>query len=1282
MLKAWLCLGMLALGGQREVDDFSSLAAWTLHADGGIRCQWEGDRTFFRSPPQGLRIRYRDAAPHWSNLRRSVSLPPQTTAVVFWLWVHRAAPGAAMHVWLLEPDGDGWVQRVVVEGRNLEEVPPGWRRVELPMGGFRYQPRGDGRRALSTTDRLLIGCNFADLEVTLDDLAFSLREEGPSMTPPKTEPWRLEEGPSGRAAILRDPDFPVHGAPSDPERLARWLRQAGWGVTFVRAGDLTDEERLNRRSFDLLVLPCGASFPAQAADPFRNFLKAGGRWIHCGGYALDRPLTFTEEGWKEQEATLTAREVEAGARPLSLNTRLGRPGDTLGLHPDQIGVFDPSYQLQHVAFVQAAPGQFVLPPEVRFEAPLEGFAAVAMTGSNSPVFPRVYARWIPLLATYDRFGRERGPAMAAVLHYDGPYKGSAWAFAGATNFDVWGEERWRFAFLRLADFLRRSLFLHSLETNLACYRDGEGPWLRVQVANFGPEMERVRVWFRVRPGLPEEQGPEAFQSVREATLPPGETASLGAEWRPERFTADFYTVEALLERWEPRGDFLPWDRMETGFVVWREEVLQRGFALRFAENYFRDEQGRARFLIGTNQTGMMWFSANENPLVWARDFAAMRENGLRLLRILHFSPFAARGYEGQGSHSALNLAQEPPLKLQRQTDAIVQLAQKYGIALFLSLHDWLPVELTEEELEAQRRWAEYWARRYREVPGLLYDVQNEPTVGLPDRPHVQSLWSQWLLQRHGSREGVWQAWGQEGEPPVAFDTRPLSSEWADGKALDLNLFKVFLLNRWVRANREGVKAGNPQALVSVGYLPSLPPADKVLGAAHVDVSNTHFYGSLRDFLRQFKLIDRRFEGKSLSLGEFGAQAAHDARVRGEVGDRPRESIEWFLAVSHAAFALGGSFIANWDWKDLRDCVFPWGLRHADLRPKPVALAYRCIGRFLGALSPVYRSPEVFLLLPDSHRLGAQWTEVHQALFHALDLLLQCQVNFGVLNEWALEGGIPPTRALLWPIPYCPDDVTFERVRRWVEEGGVLYLSGDVQFDERRRPTRAARRAALGLPPAEPRSPWETTEEAWLQPPLVRGVGKGKVFFVAAPIETRPRPENRALYLRFLQEAGVERIPLEPDSPEVLAGTLPLEGGGIVCILLNTGDEPRRVTWRGPMAVTLTLEPRRPGLIACDAQGRLRALEGQKEADVAGKPWLRGEGQWMLLMEDRSWAFLPLEAGTYRFSFLPQGKPARVLVSLGPGQTWEAMLSPSKEGWSLTVPPELAGEEFLLLFEGP
>jgi hypothetical protein len=150
------------------------------------------------------------------------------------------------------------------------------------------------------------------------------------------------------------------------------------------------------------------------------------------------------------------------------------------------------------------------------------------------------------------------------------------------------------------------------------------------------------------------------------------------------------------------------------------------------------------------------------------------------------------------------------------------------------------------------------------------------------------------------------------------------------------------------------------------------------------------------------------------------------------------------------------------------------------------------------------------------------------------------------------------KALLWPVPYCPDEATFEQVAAFVERGGALYLSGDVGYDEQRRPTQAARWARLGLPERTPRDPFSVPEEDWTQEPLRATVGEGKVFFVPYPLEMRPfvvrhdsavphdathvaNYEPQAVYRAFLELAGVKRIDMAPDRPDLHAFSLPTRG---------------------------------------------------------------------------------------------------------------------------------------------
>jgi hypothetical protein len=1024
--------------GTELLDDFETLSRWTPHRDGGNEVKLSLDTQRVKTGQASLRLDYVDKEPHWGNVVAPVTIPRDATALTFWIYKHRSAPHAAMHVWLMEADGDGWVARVTLDGKIVGEWATGWHYVVIPLGAFRFDPRGNRQRNFLTVNRMLIGCNFGDLEVSMDTMTLEMTKTSATQPAPHTEDLRVKRTAKGSIAIVKD-HLPRNGGASSPERLAQWLREAGYGVAFVHLGDLLDPSVLNTLNFDVLILPNGVYYPAEGKDVLVSFLKDGGSFFSAGGYAFDTPVVFTAKGWQTANSVLTAAEMdklsEAAKSAARLNTRFGRVGDTMGTEPEQIGAFDPSYLLTDVAYAEVATEQHVLNPSRKggvghslsgegWEG-LEGFAATAMTGSNNPVFPNVHARWIPLINAYDGYGRRRGAVGALVHNFAGAFAKSSWAFFGVTNKDVLCEPPLsNGGFVRIVDALVEKIFLHSLTTEWACYRQGEPVRMSVKVANHGARTKNVVVELAVN---------GRAVHVQPVTLNAGETQTVSATLKSRQFNRDLYTVTATLRN----GDRVM-DEIQTGFVVWDEKVIRSGPRIAFKDNYFRLND-RPTFLSGTNQTGMMWYSASENPLVWDKDFAKMRDCGLTLLRVLHFSPFSAGGYEGRPTNNPLDLKNRPE-KLVRQTDAIVQLAQKHGVVLFLTLHDWMNVELTDAELQAQRDWNLFWVGRYKNVPGVIFDIQNEPSVHLANHPDAKREFNEYLRQKYGTTEQLRAAWKLQ--PPAKelgdIDVEGSGTAWEDVKAFDLNFFKVRLLNRWVKANADGIRKGNPKALFTVGYLPSIPPADKVLGAEHTTFSNMHWYGPVSEFPRQFKLIDRRFDGKSFSLGEFGAQEAHDARVRGETGSRDAESIARFLATGHYAWGLGASFVANWDWKDFNDCVFPWGLNYAqDLVSKKTLLAFRNVSLFFHLFQPRYEDPGLYLLIPDNHRLGANFNEAHAAILNSIRLLIQCHVNFNVINEYDLDRLPKTAKAIVYPVPYCPSDETFNRLLTFVKSDGAL-----------------------------------------------------------------------------------------------------------------------------------------------------------------------------------------------------------------------------------------------------
>ena len=905
----------LAAWADTPLHDFSDITVWGPNVDGGNAPEISLDREGIEEE-RGLRIRYTDRPPNWGNLVGPCRVPPDARALRFRVYKHAAADRAALHIWLIEPDRDMWVQKVPFDGRELWALPDGAHEVRMPVAAFRFDGRGPGTREMTAADRMLIGSNFGDLEVTVADMRWETGTGGELVPLPKTEDIQVERGERGSVGIL---DLGA-GLPADfitahpPQALAQAVREAGFGATILQAGDLADPEVLTRERFDAVILPFGPYFPQEAREAFTAYLRAGGSFLSTDGYAFDELVVLTDAGWSALGPERTAGEMAAPEAPPAgsgLNTRIGRPGDQMVLLPEQIGVFDPGFHLEHATwfgpagwygrpadlgegFVRAHDEPPLPAPRYEFDAPPTGFSACGLVGLNSAVFPPVLRRWVPVLeARHGPQGTLRGHALAIMHNYAGEYPGSSWAFSGITSgADIFLKDASRRALLaRVLVDITEKVFLHELTSDFASYEAGETARITVRVSNHGTRPARRDLALEVADGTVLE---------RTVDLAPGETQTLEAQVAVDELHADLIPLAAVLIE----GNRLA-DRMEAAFCIRDEAVLASGPRIGWEGNYLTVD-GRPTFLIGTNQTGMMYFSANENPGVWDRDFRTMAGHNFHILRILHFSPFSKGGYEGRPTNNPLDLAERPE-RLIRQMDAIVQLAQKHRVAIHLSLHDWMGVTLTDEELAAQADWNRFWAERYRDVPGIFWDIQNEPTVRAVDRPDIVALWNEFLQERYGDDEALRVAWTRR-PPEAPLPAVPLGEtgdDWDDARSADRKRFETVLLDRWITANMEGIRAGDPDGPVCVGYLPSMPPADKILGVAHTDFSNMHYYGEVGAYPQRFMITDRRFMGKGLSIGECGAQEAHRARVNGNFAVPVEASIRRFDAYIHYTPALGG-----------------------------------------------------------------------------------------------------------------------------------------------------------------------------------------------------------------------------------------------------------------------------------------------------------------------------------------------------------------------------------------
>jgi hypothetical protein len=1208
-----------------SIDNFTHISDWVNNPDGGlieITSDTSKDKT-------AMRLRFMRKSHQWGNAVRSISLPENACGIEFDLFVEHAEPTAVMSMWLLEKDGDGHLAYKIPDNKLLVEMKGGWRHCFVPITSFRYDPRGNKVYELLSTDRMLIGINQDSADIRIANLAFRTIKRSGYTAVKRTPNLTIENGPKGRIAILED-DFPKEPGNANPRTLAATLRRHGYGVTMLKSGDVADQSVLRSDRFDCLVMPHGPYYPEAAYEAIKKYLKTGGSFLAVGGYTFDRPCKPDEGGrMVPVETAITAGDLAAGKTgPARLNTRFGKLGDTMGLEADQIGVFDPAYHLKYATEMKAAQMQFVVPASFRQHAKLEGYSACSMLGSNNPVFPEKWGRHISLVDAYDLFGRLRGSIGAMVLNYAGPYAGSAWAFFGITNMDLFAENGPMLPHVgSIVDALVRKVFLHSLGTDLACYKDGETVKLSCRAANFGRTPCKAEVRFRV---LDRSERQIFASDPIKLSLNPQDGQIVETQFKPTSFESDLYRVVAELRI---GGKIV--DLVESGFAAYCPIVRISSLKLTYKDNYFYIDE-RPVLLSGTNVTGAIFYSGNENPLVWDRDLARMNENGLNILRVLHFSPFLS-DKPAFGAVKPADLAVDRlPLKIERQLDAFVQLCRKHNIVPFLSIHDWMPVELSDEELAAQRRFAKLIAARYKDVPGFMIDIQNEPHLDLPRDPNkmypadVVKAWNDYLKTKYGTDENLKVAWSRS-SPQERIGSIPYlagTDAWDDMRTFDADYFRNVLLNRWAKANYCGAKEGCSTVPVTIGFLQEYWSLNKLICTDWVDFANMHSYNSIDVMRADLKLFDRRFQGKSVSLGEFGALPDHEKRVHGQ--DNPNQDIGRFLLTGHYLFGLGGSFMANWCWKDMDDVVFPWGINYTCGGPrKDILKAYRNQSFLMRQIIPVYEPPSVFLVVPVCSILGGQSGQTIRMLYRHVDALLNAHINFGVIDDRHLDQLPPSAKLLIYPVPMAISDDVYDRLKSFVEAGGQLFITGDISYDSLRRRNRTQRLDELCgvrfVSEAKHGVDWGNGDEAIInvEPTnaecqdmlFVHKLRNGQVRYTPVPSGMLGNPRRYAL------GESVENSNVNIDTDGVHQMSIQ-EANGSADFLINVSSEARSVRFRPAETelLEITLQPNGTGFIRRNNAGGYSAIESNGPIKIStsiGSLFVAAQGCFALLSPDGS-----------------------------------------------------------------
>ena len=722
---------------------------------------------------------------------------------------------------------------------------------------------------------------------------------------------------------------------------------------------------------------------------------------HGNGNPLRRPHTLwiADLMAGDDPAADSRKPPVAQAR---INTKIFPLGGKEAVpRPDQIGVFSPAYRLKDVVSIQNDPATDNLFSSVAFKGTFGGWDASAMLTPKVNGHAENCVAYRPVLACLGGDGSLRGRAACLAYNYGGVFKGSSWALFGIDNRDLFVAPEADAFLLDVVDALFRRVYLAVTKPKWSCWRPGETAEFETTVKNFSADAASGEVVFT----LADEQGRIVSRAARPFRVSPRSYERLVMDWLVPKDAGDFYRLKAELAI---GGRVV--DREETAIAVWNEETIANGPKVGIDGTFFT-VNGRRQFLMGAQASVARQLShTSGSALRFYEDFKSMKSMGMSVSR--NFFALDSRTKEPERT------------RILRLMDANVLLSQKFGIVNYFNHNCDNAIPLDEAGRKAEADFIASIAERYKNVPGFMMDVRNEP------RLYMAKL-----------KKG-------EGRSP-----RELAGK--------------FLV--WGHAASEGAHRGNPSVAAATGWCQGWGSGqyfmDPPTAAAPFDFTDAHFYGSNDEHSPEINKIDRRIFGMPAVMGEFGcyfhplrwpdscAYATIDEAARAV----DEEAARRYRCQAVRTFGCGYALACNYGWADLIEGVFTFALCHWDGNLRPIAGIYSNLARTLSRLTPADNPPDTVLLIPEK-RLSANTSERDAAIASYYGL---CNarawhgVNFSVLPA-SERPGIPDSVKLVIsaddfkgddiPSGYGNESALRRAIGRKIRSAGVVFARRDGDPD--------------------------------------------------------------------------------------------------------------------------------------------------------------------------------------------------------------------------------------------
>lgn len=717
-----------------------------------------------------------------------------------------------------------------------------------------------------------------------------------------------------------------------------------------------------------------------------------------------------------------------------------------------------------------------------------------------------------------------------------------------------------------------------------------------------------------------------------------------------------YTVRATLRS---AGDLVagatpstrspaPQERYVTGLWVRDDPLLRSGARLEAGRDYLRLD-GKPYLAVGTNYFStdpydrgfFLGAGLGGNAWRWERDFAEMERHGVTFVRT---------GVWRNRAHYLDPVSGAASERFLRAFEAYLLSAARHHMQVEFTLFAFEPQTVQDRgagqnsdrlgpgsnpytdsaAFRAERAWVQSIAARFKDVPFLHFDLINEPNFSDPTRlwqgnvphrdPTETSAWHEWLAHHYPSPAALAEAWRVPLSELHSFDAVPLpdSADLAPvrsgnprlARAFDFNRFAQDAFRQWASQMIQAIHQTGSHQAITIGQDEG-GVADRVLNQFYGDIGVAFTVNHTwwrDDALLWDSLVAKRPDKPNL-IGETGPQPAwstNGAWRWDEASALPL--LERKLALG---FAAGNSGAVHWGWERGDD----FGIMRRDGSFKPWIDVLAGIAAFARSAQPFAtdaRRPEIAIVLPQSLQLSVWNSWAIEAQQKAVRALYQyARQSAYTLGEFQLDQ-IGNPKLIIVPSPWIFQQDAWDKLMAKVRAGATLLISGRIDADEHfwAVPSRIAAWApnySPGLLTTRENVVTWAGESARLsygadkttyaeRGMLADGsnylevqVGGGKVIYFTFPVESNDNLDSIArIYQYAIRRAGVSSIyGTSSDHPGLLISATQWPEATLY-VVTSESSSPDRLTFRDEasgVTIQTQIQPGRASLLLLGHDGR-------------------------------------------------------------------------------------------------